>query len=232
MITVSNLKIGHYETIAQCSSLQLDKGVLYALVGNNGSGKSTFFKTICGIIPAISGELILFGKPLSSLSHLERSKTIAFVESKFSGVELLSVAEYIGLGRAPYTGISGRLSQHDFIKIEETISFFGIQDLKNRFTDTLSDGERQLCAIARAVVQETPFIVLDEPTSSLDFRNKKLIMQKLKEIAEKENKCILLSTHDIELTFEFDCQLLGVFENEISMLKEMRYEDLKEKLLA
>ncbi len=214
MIAFENIRIGYDKELFQVDNMTLDSGSVYALVGANGSGKSTFFKSLLGQIPFLSGRVLLKNVELNFKNPVERSKQIAFVESSFAGVEFLTVEDLILLGRTPYIGSIGRYSFKDREILEDTIRLFDLEAFRKLSTDKLSDGERQIAAIARAIAQETNIILLDEPTAFLDYGNKKRILDLLITIANEKNKTIILSTHDIDLSLQ---------EEQISILLIDRY---------
>jgi iron complex transport system ATP-binding protein len=139
---------------------------------------------------------------------------VAFVESRFNGIPFLTLKDYISLGRSPHTNAFGRLKESDTQKTLEVMTLLNITDYQDKFTDELSDGIRQLGAIARALVQEAPVLLLDEPTAFLDFENKDLLMKTLKEIAVSQNKCIICSSHDLDLSIELALPTLAVSSKE------------------
>ena len=139
-------------------------------------------------------------------------------------VQNLTIEEIIGLGRSPYTGFFGRLRSEDRLVVEDAIAAMGIEKLKGRMIQTLSDGERQKVMIAKALAQETSVILLDEPTAFLDFPSKAETFQTLRRMAHERDKLILLSTHDLELAVRFADCLLEVREGR---LKEVSAADVK-----
>lgn len=210
MIELKNIEIGHKSTLFRIENIELDKGKMYVLIGANGAGKTTFLQSMIGLLKTIKGEILIDNHQVQLLNRIDRAKKIAFVNSKFEGIEFLRVKEYIALGRSPYTNALGRLSKEDLKIVEETISLIGIDHLANLFTTELSDGERQLAAIARAITQETDLIILDEPTAFLDYANRQKVMRWMKDIATRLNKCIIVSSHDLELCLESNVDLLVV----------------------
>ena len=186
------------------SNLDLECGKMYALIGSNGSGKSTLLNTILGSLPILGGKLSINNRESSVLSKHDLAKTIAFVDSKFDGIEHLTVYDYVALGRTPYTNAIGRLTEEDRLIIDSSIEKLHLNQFKDRETSKLSDGERQLVSIARSICQTTPIILLDEPTAFLDYGNRKRLIAILTRLAKEENKCILFSTHDIDICLEED----------------------------
>jgi len=208
MITLKNAHIGYSESILYCDDIQLECGKVYILVGKNGIGKSTLLKTISKQISSISGEILIDNKEVKTLTSSELPKILSFVPVHFPQMDYVRSREFIAAGRAPYTNALGRMTENDSAEVHEAIEKLGIAHLANRFTSELSDGERQLVAIAKAVAQKTSIILLDEPTAFLDYSNKKKVLGILKETAQQLDKCIVLSAHDIDLCLEFASSFL------------------------
>ena len=179
-------------------NFQLHAGELTCLLGANGTGKSTLLRTLSASQPALSGKLDIMGKPLTEYTEKERSRTIGVVLTDKTFAGGLSVYELVGLGRQPHTGFFGRLNKEDKRIIEEAMEHVGIAHKAHSYTAELSDGERQKAMIAKALVQECPLILLDEPTAFLDVVSRIEIMHSLHRLAVEQQKAILLSTHDIE----------------------------------
>lgn len=229
MIQLKSILIGYTKPLMSIPNISIEKGTLYALIGSNGSGKSTLLSTIIGITPTIAGEIKLHDKPIEKFNAKEIAKNIAFVNSKFDGIEHLTVFDYIALGRAPYTDTFGRLTKEDEQIINDVIELLNINDFKDRPTLKLSDGERQLVAIGRALAQTTPILLMDEPTSFLDYGNRKKIAQLLKKLSQEENKCILFSTHDIDLCLDLEIPVL-VVNHSSKVLEELPEKSTKNQL--
>jgi iron complex transport system ATP-binding protein len=210
MIDLKQIEIGHKSPLFSIDNLQLLKGKMYALIGANGSGKTTFLQSIIGIHKPLKGEIIISGESILKLNRIQKAKTISFVGSKFDGVDYLKTKDFIALGRTPYTNALGRLNKSDLEVVNETIELLQLQVLQDKFTTELSDGERQLSAIARAITQQTDIIILDEPTAFLDYANRKKVMELMKKISIELNKCVIVSSHDLELCLESEIDLLVV----------------------
>ena len=178
-------------------SFKLHAGELTCLLGANGAGKSTLLRTLSASQPALEGELTMVGKPLSQYTEKERSRTIGVVLTDKTFAGGLTVYELVALGRQPHTGFFGRLHKEDRLIIEEALENVGIAHKAKNYTAELSDGERQKVMIAKALVQECPLILLDEPTAFLDVVSRIEIMHLLHRLAVEQDKAILLSTHDI-----------------------------------
>lgn len=203
VIKATDLTIGYHKgkyqnKVQENLNFQLYPGELTCLLGANGTGKSTLLRTLAASQPALNGELKLLNKPLRSFSEKERSKTIGVVLTDKTFAGALTVYEVVALGRQPHTGFFGRLHHEDNILIRHAIDAVGINHKVQSYLSELSDGERQKTMIAKALVQECPLIILDEPTAFLDVTSRIEIMTLLHDLAIKENKAILLSTHDVE----------------------------------
>ena len=211
-ITLSHLSVGYKigHTVVSDINLTLQSGQLACLIGENGVGKSTLLKTLTGFLPKLEGSLLLDGKDISEFSQRALAQQISIVLTQKPDVQNLTVEEIIGLGRSPYTGFFGKLHANDQQIVDESITAVGIEKLKNRMIQTLSDGERQKVMIAKALAQQTPVIFLDEPTAFLDFSSKVETFQLLQRMAHEMGKLVLLSTHDLELAVRFSDTLLQV----------------------
>ena len=179
-------------------NFELQAGELTCLLGANGAGKSTLLRTLSASQPSLGGELLMLDKPVAEYTERERSRTIGVVLTDKTFAGGLSVYELIALGRQPHTGFFGRLNKDDRRIIEEAMENVGIAHKARSYTAELSDGERQKVMIAKALVQECPLILLDEPTAFLDVVSRIEIMHLLHRLANEQQKAILLSTHDIE----------------------------------
>ena len=211
-ITLSHLSVGYKigHAVVSDINLTLQSGKLASLIGANGVGKSTLLKTLTGFLPKLEGSLLLDGKDISEFSQRALARQISIVLTQKPDVQNLTVEEIVGLGRSPYTGFFGKLHANDQQIVDESIIAVGIEKLKNRMIQTLSDGERQKVMIAKALAQQTPIIFLDEPTAFLDFSSKVETFQLLQRMAHEMGKLVLLSTHDLELAVRFSDTLLQV----------------------
>ena len=212
IISLSQLSVGYSlsHPIISDINLELRSGQLACLIGENGIGKSTLLKTLTGFLPKLKGSLLLGNRDIESFSQRELARQVSIVLTQKPDVQNLTIEEIIGLGRSPYTGFFGRLRAEDRKVVDDAIATMGIEKLRGRMIQTLSDGERQKVMIAKALAQETPIILLDEPTAFLDFPSKAETFQSLQRMAHERDKLILLSTHDLELAVRFADSLLEV----------------------
>lgn len=216
-ISLSHLSVGYTASQALVSdvNVELQSGQLHCLIGRNGIGKSTLLKTLTGFLPKLSGNLLLDGQGIETFTQQALARKISIVLTQKPDVQNLTVAEVIGLGRSPYTGFFGKLRSKDCAVVDDAIRSVGIEPLRHRMIQTLSDGERQKVMIAKALAQETPIILLDEPTAFLDFPSKAETFQLLRSMAHEKDKLIVLSTHDLELAVRFADCLLEVEEGSL-----------------
>lgn len=183
----------------------LHEGDFVCLLGRNGSGKSTLLKTLAGLEKPISG-IIDSDIPSSS---------IGIVLTVFPELNNSTVFELVSFGRIPHQSLLAKLQTEDVNAINNAIEVVGIGELKNRKTNSLSDGEKQKTMIARAIAQGTEILLLDEPSAFLDYPSKLELMQLLSDLAHKEKKCILLSTHDVEMAKQFADSIWHIKEKKL-----------------
>ena len=206
-VTLQDLGIGYLSKdstkwVAQHLNRVIHGGELTCLLGRNGIGKSTLLRTLSAFQPALEGEVLMGDTPLTACSDKELSQRIGVVLTEKPDVRNMTVAEMVGMGRSPYTGFWGTLSENDRQIVDEALLLVGIGELRGRMIHTLSDGERQKVMIAKALAQQTSVIYLDEPTAFLDFPSKVEMLQLLRNLAHEEQKTIFLSTHDVELSLQ------------------------------
>lgn len=210
MISLTNCTFGYANKhLFEIDALNLLPGSLIGLIGANGCGKSTFLKAL-SLAEINQGIGVLNGVESKLFTNELRAKTLAFVTNEFKGFDHLTTLEYLELGRFPYTGFMGRLSALDHSIVRDFCTELKLTDLLTLPTSLLSDGERQRVNIARALIQQTPIVLLDEPTSFLDYPSKRMVMELLLDCAKKHKKLIVFSTHDIELAKQYTVGILVV----------------------
>jgi len=202
ILTTHNLAVGYRNgkqqvTLLSGLNLHLDKGKLVALLGQNGAGKSTLLRAITCDERPIGGTIEVEGKNLLEMPQKVRSRLLGLVSTERIQAGALTVEELVGLGRQPHTGFLGRLDDEDHRIVRQAMADAGIAAKAGEYIASLSDGERQKAMIARALAQETPLIVLDEPTAFLDVASRIETMRLLQTLAHDRGKAVLLSSHDI-----------------------------------
>lgn len=199
-IKLENLSVG-YGRMAVLSGIELEinRGEIIALIGPNGSGKSTLLKTMAGSLNMISGNISIDGRSIKDYSYAELSKKIAVILTGQTKTELLSCRDVVEMGRYPYTGRLGILSEKDDEKVSEALKAVHAEEIASRDFNKISDGQRQRILLARAICQEPEIILLDEPTSFLDIKYKLEILTILRRMAHEEKITVIMSLHEIEL---------------------------------
>lgn len=222
LLEIKDLEIGYQvkeqkKVIQNHLNLSLNAGELICLIGPNGVGKSTFLKTLGRIQPELSGEIIIGNSPISKINQQEFSRKLALVLTEQLDIPQMSARDVISLGRYPYTGFWGNLQKKDLNIVIETAQNVGIEHLLNRSYVELSDGEKQKVMIAKALAQQTPLMLLDEPTAFLDFPTKSSLLIMLRKLARQNQMGIILSTHDIELALKTADQI-WLFPEHLKMI--------------
>ena len=220
ILTTNNLSIG-YKTkketivIAEQLNLNLDAGKLITLVGANGIGKSTLLRTLTGIQKPLSGNVFLNQKNINSYDGITLAQELSLVLTEKLPPSNLTIFELISLGRQPYTNWLGKLSEDDLEKVNSVMKLTQTEHLAEKKHFEISDGQLQKIMIARALAQETSIIILDEPTTHLDLFHKVAVFKLLKKLSKKTNKCILFSTHDIDLAIQLSDEMIVMTEENI-----------------
>jgi iron complex transport system ATP-binding protein len=221
MITIQHAQVGYQTTLIDIAQLALPEGQLYALIGRNGSGKSTLLQSLIGQLPLRAGSISIGSFSLEELQKNAalRSTQVAYVASMFAGVEALTLRAYVSLGRVPHLGAFGRLQASDLEIVDEVLKALNLSDLAQKDTRKLSDGERQLASLARAIVQDTPLMVLDEPASFLDYFNRELLLDQLEQwVQQKPERTAVFSSHDIDLCLQKGIPMLVLHQHKLTLL--------------
>lgn len=203
ILTSQNLAVGYKnKEVLKDLNLSLREGELTCLLGPNGSGKSTLIRSLTGIQKRLAGEVQIQGKSITEINAKEMAKTLSLVLTDRIAPGNLTVYALVSLGRFPYTSWMGALNDSDKELIQWALEVTGSLQFADRHIGELSDGERQKVMIARALVQDTEIIVLDEPTAHLDSPNRIEIFHLLQDLSKKTGKTILISTHEIDMALE------------------------------
>lgn len=221
MISIQHAQVGYQTTLIDIAQLALPAGQIYALIGRNGSGKSTLLQTLIGQLPLRAGSISLGAFSLTELQKdaALRAKQVSYVASMFTGVEALTLRAYVSLGRMPHLGAFGRLQATDLQFVDEVLHALNLSDLAHKDTRKLSDGERQLASLARAIVQDTPLMVLDEPASFLDYFNRELLLDQLQQwVQQKPERTAVFSSHDIDLCLQKGISMLVLHQQKLTLL--------------
>ncbi len=213
VILAHNLSIGYHlpkgrvKTVHSSLDVALKEGTLTCLMGLNGAGKSTLLKTLCGLLPPLRGEVLVYGRKLDAYGAHELSRVIGVVLTGSGNVSGMTVRELVSIGRYPHTGFFGRLRESDEVVVRDAAASVGLLSKLECNISELSDGERQKAFIAKVLAQECPVMVLDEPTAFLDVTSRIEVLALLRRLAAEQGKSILLSTHDLDSALQMAGEL-------------------------
>lgn len=235
ILDVSDLSIGYFRknkgiSIAENINFSIGKGELIGLVGANGVGKSTLLRTIACMQPKIKGNILLNNIPIIKYSSIQLATQLSVVLTEAPASKNLTVYELIALGRQPYTNWIGSLTEEDKSTIQWALEATETKQISSHKCFELSDGQLQRVYIARALAQDTPFIILDEPTTHLDLYHGAYILKLLKSLAEETKKGILFSTHEIDSAIQLSDKILIMspdgtyFERPDSLIKTGKFD--------
>ena len=213
-LSLRRLSVGYPDrTVLQNIDLEIARGEILSVIGPNGAGKSTLLKSISGQLPLLGGSVLLQGEDLAGCSAMERARKMALVLTEHIRPEYMTCREVVSAGRYPYTGRMGILQPRDREIVEESMARMKVTELSERDFNAISDGQKQRVLVARAIAQDTPVLLLDEPTSYLDLRYRTELMETLKELAQ-EGRTVLMSLHEIDLALEVSDRILCVQEGQ------------------
>jgi iron complex transport system ATP-binding protein len=225
-LTTGYSRKGTYNPVCSKLNLSVFPGELIAVIGPNGCGKSTLLRTLSGLQKPLSGNIYINGENILSKSVKEKAKIISLVLTEPVKIGGVSVYDLISMGRFPHTTWPGNLTETDKEKIDKAIRLIRLERYESRLVSELSDGERQRVMIAKALVQDTPVILLDEPTAHLDLNNRIEIISLLRSISKETSKSIILSTHELELVLNLTDRIwlmskeFGLFDKTPTAIKE------------
>ena len=211
VLCVRNLAVGYGQNVV-VSGLDFEvwQGELFCLIGPNGSGKTTLLKTLLRQLQPLQGTILLKSRELAQYTDKELARVCAAVLTERIDPELMECGEVVSIGRYPYTGRFGTLSDADRLKIDEAMQLVGILEIRQKLFSRLSDGQRQRAMLARALCQEPDLLVLDEPTSFLDVKHKLEFMRLLRELLAERKFTVIMSLHELELARSFADRLLCI----------------------
>ena len=214
-LTIGYERKGQETVVASEINLALNQGELVAVVGANGVGKSTLLRTLSQVQKPLAGTIDILGKSLETYTPLALATALGLVLTDPIASRNLTVAELVALGRQPYTNWVGRLTEVDRTKISEALEQMHILDLSSKKCHELSDGQLQKALIARAIAQDTPLIILDEPTTHLDIYHKTYVLKLLQKLTHEMQKTLLFSTHEIDLAIQLCDKIVIMIPNKI-----------------
>lgn len=235
VLETNNLSVGYMPgkrpiPVVEHINFSLQKGVLAAIVGVNGIGKSTLLRTLGKVQPPLSGEIKYEGQSLATLKNKTLAARVSMVLTEPVATRNLGVIELVSLGRQPYTNWIGTLSHEDKTIIRKALETVEITPLQDKKCYELSDGQMQKVLIARALAQDTAILLLDEPTTHLDLYHKVQILKLLQQIAHEQDKTILFTTHEVDMAIQLCDQMLlldnkaNPFGQPCTLIEEKRFE--------
>lgn len=201
-IELRQLKIGYSTALLPPVDAAVSPGELVALIGANGMGKSTLIRSICGLQRVLDGQIFIQGEALSRLKRMQLAERISYVSTRPVRVGQMTVYELTALGRFPHTRWLGRLRSTDHQLIQRALEQVNMWSMRHKAVQECSDGERQRVMIARALSQETPLMILDEPTAFLDLANRYELIVLLSSLAHDSQRTVLFSTHDMHIALQ------------------------------
>ena len=224
MIDIDKLEIGYQNKRQQNSvfknmTMSFNAGDLVGLMGDNGVGKSTFLKTITGTLAPLSGEIKINGRHITQFNAQELAQILSIVITEKIGGFNLTVWDVVATGRTPYINIFGKLTAEDESIVTKALEQLNLLPVKDKLIDELSDGQRQKVMIAKSLAQQTPIIVLDEPTAFLDHTSKHHLFATLKQLCAEQGKLIIVSSHDLELMRTYINKSVTMKENNLLEVK-------------
>ena len=220
VFSAENLSVGYSSkrrttVVAKDIDFQFLEGELVSLVGANGIGKSTLLRTLSGMQKPLNGTIVIQNKEITKYHSLELATQLSVVLTEAMASKNLTVLEFVSLGRQPHTNWMGNLSDTDLQKIDWALSHTDTASLQDKPCFELSDGQLQRVAIARALAQDTPIIILDEPTTHLDIYHRAYILKLLKKLAIETKKTILFATHEIDLAIQLTHKMMIMTEEKV-----------------
>lgn len=218
VLNIVNLSIGQETPIVEAINGQAFKNDLIVLTGENGSGKSTLLKTIAGIYKVLSGEIFISGESISLLPQKKRAEKLAFASTQRIREDYIRIEDVVRFGQFPYLQLSE--SENNNNEVEKAITLMGIDKIRNKYLNQVSDGEWQKANIARVLAQKTDLILMDEPTAFLDYPSRMRLYRDLKEICLTQNNTIIVSTHDIDSVKEFASSYWHIDQGKLTILQE------------
>jgi iron complex transport system ATP-binding protein len=215
VLDVKDLAIGYWGgVVADGIGFSLRAGSITCLLGPNGVGKTTLFRTLLGLIPPLGGDITLGEERLAALSGQERARRIAYVPQAIAGAFAYTVLDLVLMGRTPHLGAFATPDRRDGAIAMAALELLGIAELARRDSEKISGGQLQLALIARALAQQADIVVMDEPTASLDFSNRVMLLERVRGLASR-GLAVLMSTHEPDQAFAIADQVVVLGRNNL-----------------
>lgn len=222
LLHIQNLAVGYKQkSLLRDISFEINRGEVVALIGRNGTGKTTLLRTLSGLQEPLQGKVSIEGKELNHLKPRERAKLVSIVLTHRIVLQGIDVRTLLEMGKYPalhaFTFLKNNKATDDAHLIDACLSKLNITHLADKPLAEISDGELQKAMIARSLVQQTPLILMDEPTAFLDYVAKEELFEQLKKLAKEENIAILFSSHDLELVKKYADRIVQVKDSGIEV---------------
>ena len=215
-LSTEGLSVGYGRTaVVDGIRIRVEAGEILCLIGPNGAGKSTILKTLIRQLQPMGGTVLLENTPLPDMKERELARKSAAVLTGRIAPELMTCEEVVAMGRYPYTGMLGILSDADREKVNEMIRIVGVEEIREKDFDCISDGQRQRVMLARALCQEPKLLVMDEPTSFLDIRNKLEFLSILRRLVRERELAVVMSLHELDLAQKFCDRIVCVGDGKV-----------------
>lgn len=232
MLSIDDLSVSYgRRRVLKGAGLRVASGEVMALIGPNGAGKSTLIRAVSGVVPAEGGRVEIDGRNVAGLSTMERARYLAVVPQARNMPPAFSVYESVLLGRTPYLGWLGRAGAHDHERVRYALDRTGLAGLAERMVGELSGGEQQRVLLARALAQDTPVLLLDEPTTHLDLQHREELVHLVRELAAGRQLAVLMVLHDLNLASLYADRISLLVDGEIQAVGTPE-EVLTEQLLS
>jgi ABC-type cobalamin/Fe3+-siderophores transport system ATPase subunit len=211
ILSVKSLRVNYGPILALDNIwLEVDPGEIVALIGPNGAGKTTLIRAVSGVVPTSAGSVFVSGYDVSTLSSYERARNLAVVPQARDLPPFFTVWQTVMMGRTPYLGWMGKVSEEDRFRVQWAMERTRIIPLAERRVQELSGGEQQLVLLARALAQETPIMLLDEPTAHLDLKHQSNLLEQVRTLVDEGHLAVLMAMHDLNL--------VSLYANRVALL--------------
>lgn len=209
LLHINAISFGYKNRMIARFDGSFEAGTFYAIIGNNGSGKSTLLKTISGQLAPLEGQITILGEDIHRMSEVKRATYVSMVFTGRPQVQGITVYQLLEMGRYPHRQLHADRNKDEQV-IKRIAAQLNITHFFSKKLNELSDGEMQRCLIAMALIQETPVVLMDEPTAFLDYSSRKELLELLKNIAQENRRCILISSHDLDLLKKQEIQTISL----------------------